>query len=79
MTKSNSKSEDKNREQQSRVNQVHGGQLVEAIATEDLESFNDADCKHETLVRDEDEIAFNTFVCKNPDCHEVFLFDKVEM
>lgn len=77
MTKSKSKAEDERREPESRVNKVHGGKLVEAVAPEDLESMNDADCKHEKLIRDASETDFNAFMCANPNCNEVMLYDKM--
>lgn len=78
MAKSDSVQEDERREQAtpSRMSKAHGGQTVESIAPEDLESFNDAECKHERLVRDETETQWNAFVCANPKCNEVVLFDK---
>lgn len=63
---------------QSRLDKVHGGELVEAISPEDLESFNDPDCKHVTLVRDPSETEFNAFMCANPKCNVVVLYDKVK-
>lgn len=78
MAKSDSKAEDERREQatQSRMSKAHGGEVVESIAPEELESFNDDECKHERLVRDETETEWNAFVCTNPKCNEVVLFDK---
>lgn len=79
MTKaSNSKQEDERREKEAptRMGKTHGGELVEAVSREELESFNDADCKHERLVRDPSETEFNAFVCTNPKCNEVVLFGK---
>ena len=78
MTRSSNKEEDQRREetQPNRVSKTHGGELVEAIAPEELESFNDADCQHERLVRDSSETEYNAFVCANPKCNEVVLFDK---
>jgi hypothetical protein len=64
-------------QQPSRVDQEHGGELVEAIAPEDLVSVNDANCKHEMLSRIQDDLAANAFECTNPNCHEIFLYDKV--
>lgn len=61
----------------SRVDEAHGGELLEAVAPEDLESFNDADCKHVLLVRDASETEFNAFMCSNPACNVVVLYDKV--
>lgn len=79
MTRSSSKQEDERREetQPSRVTKTHGGITVESIAPEDLESFNDADCKHENFVRDESDKEFNSFVCANPNCNEVIVYAKV--
>lgn len=79
MTKSNSKQEDERRakEAPTRMGKTHGGELVEAIAPDELESFNDADCKHESLVRDPSETEFNAFVCANPQCNEVLVYSKV--
>lgn len=78
MTKSNNKEEDERRAAATpgRVEKVHGGTVVEAIAPEELESFNDADCKHESLTRDPTETEFNAFICDNKNCHEVILFSK---
>ena len=59
-----------------RVTKTHGGKLVEAVAPEELQSFNDADCKHEKLVKDESETDFNAFICANPSCNEVFIHGK---
>ena len=74
MTKNSSKEEDA--ETPSRVDKTHGGELVEAIAPGDLTSFNDADCKHEKLVIDPTETDFKAFMCANPNCNEVMLYDK---
>lgn len=60
----------------SRIDTEHGGNLVEAVAKEQLTSFNDADCKHVKLIRDETETDFNAFACANPKCNEVVLFSK---
>ena len=78
MAKSTSPAEDERREQAipSRMAKTHGGTVVESIAAEDLESMNDADCKHEKLVRDPSETEFNAFVCANEKCSEVVLFSK---
>lgn len=78
MAKSTSAAEDERREQAtpSRMSKTHGGQTVESIAPEDLESFNDAECKHEKLIRDDTETEWNAFICANPKCNEVVLFDK---
>lgn len=76
MSKSDSKQQDTQREAESRVNKTHGGTLVESIATEDLVSFHDTDCKHDKLIRDNSETQFNAFVCANENCAEVVIFDK---
>lgn len=78
MTRSKSRAEDDRRAEGSkgRVESTHGGEIVEAIAPEELELINDPECKHETLVRDETETEFNAFVCANPDCGIVALYDK---
>lgn len=75
MPKSKSKEEDK--DISSRVDKTHGGEIVESVAPQDLESFNDADCKHKKLIRDETETDFNAFMCANTLCNEVMLYDKV--
>lgn len=78
MTRSSSKEEDARRAEASkgRVDTTHGGELVEAIAPEEVELMNDPECKHEQLVRDETETDFNAFVCANPKCGIVAVFDK---
>ena len=78
MAKSQSREEDARRSEgvQTRMQKTHGGELVEAVAQEELESFNDADCKHENLIRDPSETEFNAFICANNKCNEVVLFDK---
>jgi len=78
MTKSNSKSEDDERLKgaQDRVSKEHGGELVEAVSQEELQSFNDADCKHEKVIPDPTEVDFDAYTCTNPDCGIVLLYDK---
>lgn len=76
MTKSSSRADDERREQPDRVTKEHGGEVVEAIAAEELVPVNDAKCKHEKLVRDESEKDFIAFACANQKCGEVVLFDK---
>lgn len=78
MTRSNSPQEDERRAEvaKGRVEKTHGGEVVESIAPEDVELMNDPECKHEQLVRDETETDFNGFICANPDCGVVVLFDK---
>ena len=78
MARSTSSQEDQRREEAipSRMSKTHGGVVVESIAPEDLESFNDAECKHERLIRDESETEWNAFVCANDKCNEVVLFNK---
>ena len=74
MTKSSSKDQDQ--ELLSRVDKTHGGEIVEAISPGDLESFNDSDCQHPELVLDPTETDFKAFMCANPYCNEVMLYDK---
>lgn len=78
MTRSNSREEDARRAEalKGRMDNTHGGQVVEAIAPEEVELVNDPECKHEKLVRDQSETDFNAFVCANRDCGIVVLFDK---
>lgn len=77
MTKSSSKQEDERREPESVVAKKHGGVVVESIAPEDLESFNDADCKHKkTVLVENPDDDFITYECANPRCNEIFLYDK---
>lgn len=78
--KSKSKEEDARREktEQTRMGKTHGGEVVEAISPDELESFNDADCKHEKLIRDKSETDFIAFMCANPDCNEIVLYDKAK-
>ncbi len=78
MSRSTSETEDERREQstQSRMSKAHGGQTVESIAPEDVEAFNDAECKHEKFIRDETETEYNAFICANENCSEVLVFNK---
>lgn len=62
----------------SRVDTVHGGELVEAIAQSSVVSVNDANCKHDMMHRDLTETDFIAFVCDNPNCGIVKLYDKQE-
>lgn len=64
-------------EPKSRLDKEHGGEMVEAISTDELESVNDAGCQHKLLVRDASETEFNAFMCSNPECGVVVLYDKV--
>ena len=79
--RSSSPEEDAKREERnlSRVNRAHGGNLVEAVAPEELVPMNDATCKHEGAIRDFSEKDFIAFKCANPECGEVRLFDKAEV
>lgn len=65
-----------NEEQKSRVDSVHGGQVVENITEDELVSVNDAECKHEKLVLDPTEKDFRAFMCANPNCGVVVLYNK---
>ncbi len=73
----NSKSREADEKLSSRITLSHGGEVLESIAPEELVPFNDADCKHVNLVRDDTETETNTFFCSNPNCCEVFIYDKV--
>lgn len=61
---------------QSRVNRTHGGNLLEAVAPEELEPMNDPNCPHTDIVRDETETDFIAWMCANPKCGVVVLYDK---
>lgn len=76
--KASSPEEDAIREErnQSRVNRSHGGNLLEAVAPEELEPMNDTECVHETAIRDFTEKDFIAFKCANPRCGLVRLFEK---
>lgn len=80
MTRSNSRQEDERRSEQKpdKVTAKHGGKVVETIAPEDILPVHDSECKHENLVRDPSETEFNAFMCANPDCAVVVLFDKTK-
>ena len=78
MTRNKNKQEDeqKSKETPGRVTITHGGELVEAVAPEELVSVHDSSCKNEKLIRDESETDFNAFMCANDACGEVMLYDK---
>ena len=78
MTKSKSKEEDAQREktEPTRMGKIHGGKVVEAISPDDIVSVNDDIFNHELFVRDETEKDFNAFVCSNPACGEVIVYNK---
>lgn len=59
-----------------RVTERHGGKVVESVSLDELVSVNDADCQHLRLVRDASETEFNAFMCANPNCAIVMLYDK---
>lgn len=63
-------------EPKSRLDQEHGGKMVEAVKPEDLVSFNDADCKHENKIPDPSETEFDAYLCANTKCNEVFIYAK---
>lgn len=62
----------------SRVSKSHGGELVEAISVDDLELMNDPDCKHETMIPDPTEDLGTAYVCANPKCGIVAIYNKEE-
>ena len=79
-TEPNPNVNEKDQGKKSRVDLVHGGEVVESVAPEDLVSFNDATCKHENLVREDGDSGFdddmNTFLCANSKCNEVFILPR---
>lgn len=60
----------------SRVDEVHGGEVVETIDPKHFVSVHDSGCKHDSIHRDYSEKDFIAFVCDNPNCAIVKLFDK---
>lgn len=62
----------------SRLNKQHGGELVEAISPEDLVLMNDPECKHETMIPDPTETLGTAYVCANPKCGIVAIYNKGE-
>lgn len=78
MTKNKARSEDEEQLKVApdKVTAKHGGKVVEAISEDELISVNDAECKHKNLVRDPSEKDFNAFMCDNPNCSVVVLFDR---
>lgn len=57
-----------------RVEKVHGGDNVEEIETPEL--MNDPSCPHTNMVRDYTETDFIAFVCDNPKCGIVKLYNQ---
>ena len=76
-SKEDQKNEEPQPRERSRMDRSHGGKLLDAISPEELVSFNDASCKHETMTRDPSETEFNAFICDNPNCNVVALSTKV--
>lgn len=76
-SKDSNRSPERDKTLTSRISKTHGGDFVDAIAPEEMVSFNDAECKHETLIRVEDDLNSNTFACANPNCNEIFIYDKI--
>lgn len=58
----------------SRVNKVHGGDVVEEI--DKPTPINQPGCPHTNMSRDYTETDFIAFMCDNPKCGVVALFDK---
>ena len=58
----------------SRTNQKHGGEPVLMVSKEDLVMKSDPDCKHTTMVRDEEEEIGVAYICKNPSCAIVVIY-----
>lgn len=59
-----------------KVTAKHGGKVVETVSKDELVSFNDSECKHVTLIRDPSETEFNAFMCSNPNCAVVVIYEK---
>ena len=56
-----------------RVEKLHGGDNIEEIITPEL--MNEPECQHPNMVRDYSETEFIAFVCDNPKCGIVKLFN----
>lgn len=57
-----------------RVERKHGGHNVEEIST--VVPVNDPSCKHVSWTLDPTETDFIAYVCDNPNCGIVKLYDK---
>lgn len=67
--------EDKARDEagQSRVDKVHGGEVVELIMPENIQPDYDTKCQHKRRELDESETAFDSVICL--DCPMVWNYD----
>ena len=74
--KNTSTSDRWNAGQSLRVEKAHGGVNVEEIEKPEL--MNEPDCKHEKWEIDPTETEFIAYICANPKCGIVKLFDKGE-
>lgn len=72
----NNQRQQKPNSSKSRVDDQHGGELVEEIRSENIVLMNDPNCTHERMLRDETETDFLAFQCANPKCGIVKLIDK---
>lgn len=61
-----------------RVERKHGGDNVEEITLASLVSVNDVSCKHEKLIPDPTETLGDAYLCANPDCAQVFIYDTLK-
>lgn len=78
MTKNKTRAEDDEHLKKSpdKVTAKHGGKVVESISEDELISVNDSECKHKSLTRDPTEKQWNAFICDNPNCAVVVIYDK---
>jgi len=78
MTKNKTRREDSEslKSQPDKVTAKHGGKVVETVSKDELISVNDSDCKHKNLVRDPSETEWNAFMCDNPNCAIIVIFDR---
>ena len=78
MTKNKTRAEDSEslKSAPDKVTAKHGGKVVETVSKEELISVNDSECKHKNLVRDHSETEWNAFMCDNPNCAIIVIFDK---
>lgn len=61
-------------EKKLRVEKVHGGENVEEV--ENVVLINEPDCPHTSMTLDPTETDFIAYVCDNPKCAMVKLYNK---
>ena len=77
MNNNEQSSQDKNQSNSApklRVERVHGGTNVEEIEIPEL--MNEPECPHTNMVRDYTETEFIAFMCDNPKCGILKLYNK---